>query len=223
MARAAASGARRRADPDDDGARRAGRPAQGRELRARGQRTLRKLLDAGTQVFETRGYHQARVDDVVKLARTSHGTFYLYFANKEDLFAALVAEVGTAMHERAEALPRLAPGPAGTAALREWVASLADVYDKYAPVIVAWTEAEIGESNFGRMGDDLIADLAGALARRIRAVGSDSIDPQVAALALVAMIERLLYYAVTRQVHVEREAMIDTLATVTHTSICTEG
>jgi AcrR family transcriptional regulator len=220
MARAAASSARRRAVPDDDGTPRAGRPAQGRELRARGQRTLRKLLDAGIQVFETRGYHAARVDDVVKLARTSHGTFYLYFANKEDLFAALTAEVGTSMHECAEALPQLMPGPAGAAALREWVASLADVYDKYAPVIVAWTEAEIGDSSFGRMGDDLISDLAGAFARRIRAVGPESIDAAVAALALVAMIERLLYYAMTRQVHVEREAMIDTLASVTHAAIC---
>ncbi|HEX4491996.1 MAG TPA: helix-turn-helix domain-containing protein, partial [Acidimicrobiia bacterium] len=94
MARASTSGARRRPAPDDDPALRAGRPAQGRELRARGQRTLRKLLDAGIQVFATRGYHAARVDDVVKLARTSHGTFYLYFSNKEDLFAALTSEVG---------------------------------------------------------------------------------------------------------------------------------
>ncbi|HEX4491451.1 MAG TPA: helix-turn-helix domain-containing protein [Acidimicrobiia bacterium] len=218
MARAAASGARRRAVSDDDPSPRAGRPAQGRELRARGQRTLRKLLDAGIQVFETRGYHAARVDDVVKLARTSHGTFYLYFANKEDLFAALTAEVATSMHERAEALPPLEDG---LPALREWVAGLADLYDKYAAVIVAWTEAEIGESNFGRMGDDLISDVAGALARRIRAVGSDSLDPQVAALALVAMIERLLYYAMTRQVHVDRDAMIETLASVTYTAICT--
>jgi len=223
MARAPASSALRRADPDDESSPRAGRPAQGRELRARGQRTLRKLLDAGIQVFETRGYHAARVDDVVKLARTSHGTFYLYFANKEDLFAALTAEVATSMHERAEALPPLTGGPAGVAALRDWVAGLADLYDKYAPVIVAWTEAEIGDSNFGRLGDDLISDLAGAFARRIRAVGSDSIDPQVAALALVAMIERLLYYAMTRQVHVDREAMIDTLATVTQTAICGGG
>jgi AcrR family transcriptional regulator len=217
MARAAASGARRRAVSGDDALPRAGRPAQGRELRARGQRTLRKLLDAGIQVFESRGYHQARVDDVVKLARTSHGTFYLYFANKEDLFAALTAEVATSMHECADALPPLTPD--GLPALREWVAGLADLYDKYAPVIVAWTEAEIGDSNFGRMGDDLISDVAGTLARRIRSVDSDSIDPQVAALALVAMIERLLYYAMTRQVHVERDAMIDTLAAVTHTAV----
>src|SRR5205823_9576442 len=61
---------------------RVGSPASGRELRARGQRTVRKLLDAGIEVFGTKGYFPARVDDIVKVARTSHGTFYLYFANK---------------------------------------------------------------------------------------------------------------------------------------------
>jgi AcrR family transcriptional regulator len=199
---------------------RAGRPAQGRELRARGQRTLRKLLDAGTEVFATRGYHAARVDDIVKLARTSHGTFYLYFSNKEDLFGALTAEVATAMHELAEALPALEPGPAGVVSLRDWVSGVSALYDRYGPVIVAWTEAEIGDSSFGRQGDDLIADLAGALVTRIRAVGPSGIDPAVAALALVAMIERLHYYAMTHQVRIERDAMIDTLAAVTHAAIC---
>jgi AcrR family transcriptional regulator len=220
VAGASTSGARRRTASDDETALRAGRPAQGRELRARGQRTLRKLLDAGIQVFATRGYHAARVDDVVKLARTSHGTFYLYFANKEDLFAALTSEVGTSMHELADALPQITPGAEGVAALREWVASLAELYDRYGPVIVAWTEAEIGDSSFGRMGDDLISGMAGAFARRIRAIAPPAIDAQVAALALVAMIERLLYYATTRQVHIDREAMIDVLASVTHAALC---
>jgi AcrR family transcriptional regulator len=186
---------------------------------------MRKLLDAGTQVFATRGYHAARVDDVVKLARTSHGTFYLYFSNKEDLFGALTSEVTTAMHELAENLPELVPGPAGLAALREWVANLAALYDKYGAVIVAWTEAEIGESSFGRMGDDLISQVAGELVRRIRVSGPNGtgppgIDPQVASLVLVAMIERLNYYAMTSQVRLDRDAMIDTLASVTQAAIC---
>src|SRR5215208_7747217 len=64
-------------------------PAEGRALRPRGQRTVRRLLDAGAEVFAARGYHAARVDHIVRQARTSHGTFYLYFASKEDLFRAL--------------------------------------------------------------------------------------------------------------------------------------
>src|SRR5580698_8854976 len=71
-----------------------GEPASKRALRSQGRKTMRKLLDAAMVVFARRGYYAARVDDIVKVARTSHGTFYLYFSNKEDLLRALVAEAG---------------------------------------------------------------------------------------------------------------------------------
>ena len=69
-----------------------GAPASKRVLRSQGRRTMRKLLDAAMVAFDKRGYHATRVNDVVEIAKTSHGTFYLYFSNKEDLLRALVAE-----------------------------------------------------------------------------------------------------------------------------------
>ena len=118
---------------------------------------MRQLLDAGAEVFATKGYHATRVDDIVKLAETSHGTFYLYFANKEELFRALAAEVADEMQALAEAL--------GPAARRRrpaeprcsaWIEQFAELYERYGPVIRAWTEAEIGGSEFGRLGTDVL-------------------------------------------------------------------
>src|SRR5579859_4736019 len=72
---AAANGSRalRGGDVDPVGA-----PASKRVLRTQGRRTMRKLLDATMVAFEERGYHNTRVNDVVEIAKTSHGTFYLY-------------------------------------------------------------------------------------------------------------------------------------------------
>jgi hypothetical protein len=42
-----------------------------------GRKTLRKLVEAGPAVFDERGLNAARVDDVVRLAPTSHGAFEL--------------------------------------------------------------------------------------------------------------------------------------------------
>src|SRR5215472_11614170 len=67
-----------------------GRPTQDRELRAQGRQTLRNLLEAGLAEFDERGFQAVRVDDIVRRAQISHGTFYLYFSNKEDLFKALL-------------------------------------------------------------------------------------------------------------------------------------
>src|SRR6476661_7451551 len=141
-----------------------------RELRARGQRTMQRLLDAGVEVFAKRGYHAARVDDIVKVARTSHGTFYLYFANKEELFRALAGEVADAMRELAERLEPLRPEPAGRVELRAWIAQLGDLYEHYGPDIRAWTEAEIGGSEVGRLGTDVLTQFTRVLSHRIAEV-----------------------------------------------------
>jgi AcrR family transcriptional regulator len=180
---------------------------------------MRNLLDAGAQVFAARGYHAARVDDIVKLARASHGTFYLYFANKEDLFRALAAEVADDMGSLAESLGPLSPGPEGRRELEEWIDQFAVLYERHGAVIRAWTEAEIGSHEFGRLGNDLLARFTRVLTRRIEETSQPGLDPTVAAVALVAMLERLNYYAVTGQVKLTRAEIVATLARVAQASI----
>ena len=67
-------------------------------MRAQGRQTLRNLLEAGLAEFDERGFQAVRVDDIVRRAQISHGTFYLYFSNKEDLFKALL-RTRAARHE----------------------------------------------------------------------------------------------------------------------------
>jgi AcrR family transcriptional regulator len=188
-------------------------------MRARGRQTMRTLLDAGAEVFADRGYHAARVDDIVARAKTSHGTFYLYFANKEELFRALAVDVAGAIVALGEELPRITADAEGRARLREWLIRFADLYERRQATLRAWTEAEIGDSEFGRLGNDVFAELSLVVATRMRAAAPDDIDPTTAGLAVVAMIERLHYYVATGQVHVDREEMLDTLTTVTHAAL----
>jgi AcrR family transcriptional regulator len=48
------------------------------------------LLRAARDVFATKGYHAAKVDDIVALAKVAKGTFYLYFPDKRSVFSELV-------------------------------------------------------------------------------------------------------------------------------------
>jgi AcrR family transcriptional regulator len=192
-----------------------GAPAQERELRAQGRKTMRKLLDAGRVVFEQRGYHAARVDDVVKMARTSHGTFYLYFSNKEDLFKALASDAMTEMASLSDELGPIGPDEAGREALRGWITRFVDVYQTHSTVIRAWTEGEIVDNDLGRQGQQLLGHLARALAERIEESAAD-VDPELGSLACLSMLERFTYLVQSRQISFEREAMIDGLAAVTH-------
>src|SRR5438132_525672 len=60
---------------------------------------------------------------------------------------------------------------------------------------------------------------AAVLIERIQANAPADFDAQVAALAMVAMVERLHYYLLSRQLDVSREQLLDTLATVLHVGV----
>lgn len=49
-----------------------------------------ELLRAARDVFVTKGFHDAKVDDIVARASVAKGTFYLYFPDKRSVFAELV-------------------------------------------------------------------------------------------------------------------------------------
>lgn len=51
-----------------------------------------EITAAALDLFVERGYAATRLDDVAARAGISKGTLYLYFANKEDLFKAVVRE-----------------------------------------------------------------------------------------------------------------------------------
>src|ERR1035438_3252476 len=120
-----------------------GTPAQDRELRAQGRETVRRLLEAGMVEFEDRGFHGVRVDDVVRRAGISHGTFYLYFSNKEDLFKALLLDALRDMETVAGDFPIVTRDDAGKTVLRRWVRKFFDVYAAHATVIRILSQADL--------------------------------------------------------------------------------
>jgi AcrR family transcriptional regulator len=193
-----------------------GAPAEGRALRSRGQQTVRKLLDAAEEVFATRGYHSARVEDIVTAAKTSHGTFYLYFASKEDILGQLLLGVADELAEHATTLGPLRPDAAGRDALETWLEGFNALYARHAPVIRAWVEAEIDTHQFGQLGAEVLGRFAGVLTERIAASPHVADDPADVAVVIVAMIERANYYATVGQITAKRDDLASALADAVH-------
>lgn len=66
-----------------------------------------EIVEAALEAFAAKGFAATRLDDVAKRAGVTKGTLYLYFANKEDLFKAviqlaLVPNIATAESRLAE-------------------------------------------------------------------------------------------------------------------------
>ncbi|MBX7160109.1 MAG: TetR/AcrR family transcriptional regulator [Acidimicrobiia bacterium] len=195
-----------------------GTPAQERKLRAQGRRTLARLLAAGLDVLAERGYREARVDDICEKAGVSHGTFYLYFANKGELFDALANEVGDEMRELVADLGPLSSGAAGFEELRTWLGRFAGLYEHHYPVIRVWQSDDV-DPDLIRLGADILADLTATFADALVAAGNrNGLDPAQAAVATVAIVERVNNYLVAR-LRVDRDSMVDTLARIVHAGV----
>lgn len=76
-------------------------PQRRRQLQAAA--TQEQLLAAAREVFEAKGYAGTTVGAITTAANTAHGTFYLYFRNKEDAFASVMADVTSELYQQAGA------------------------------------------------------------------------------------------------------------------------
>jgi len=62
----------------------------------------KELLASAIELFVERGFASPRLEDVARRAGVSKGTLYLYYANKEDLFKAVVRQTILPMIDDAE-------------------------------------------------------------------------------------------------------------------------
>jgi AcrR family transcriptional regulator len=197
-----------------------GVPALQRELGTTGRDTVRRLLAAGLVEFEEAGFQAARVEDIVRRAKTSHGTFYLYFANKDDLFRTLLRDALVDMANITDEFPVVTSNEAGRAALRRWVQSFCDTYAAHATVIRILSQAEIvGESVFSD-GLQLFFRLSEVMTQGMTAAHADSADggmltehAELTAVACLMMLERI-NYLMSAEVRLPKDEMIDRLTAI---------
>src|SRR5580704_8932255 len=201
-----------------------GTPAQERELGRQGRETVRKLLQAGLAEFDEKGFQAVRVDDVVRRAKTSHGTFYLYFANKDDLFKTLLRDALHDMEIITGDFPVVTRNDAGREALRAWVGQFFDTYAAHGPVLRILTSADdVNEGVYGE-GLQVMFRVAEAITQGMTAAGSAgpggldqrSAVPEHAELTAVAclmMLERV-NYLLSVEVRLPREEMVDRLSAI---------
>jgi AcrR family transcriptional regulator len=199
-----------------------GEPAKGRALGRQGQRTVRKLLDAGLVEFDERGFQSVRVDDVARRANTSHGTFYLYFSNKDDLFKTLLRDALDDMQVITDEFPVVTRNESGRAALRHWVHRFCDVYAAHATVIRILSQADPVEEEVYGDGLQMLFRLAEAITQGMTAgalagtAAEGSPRPEHAELTAVAclmMLERV-NYLLSVEVRLPREEMEDRVSAI---------
>lgn len=170
--------------------------------RARGRRTRQSLLDAGTIVLPQRGYKEARVDDIVAVAGVSHGTFYRYFSNKDELFHELAQLAARTMVDLIDGFPTEDRLDTVRPWLDEWFAA----YRANGGVISAWQEIQYEDPVLVTFSLDVALVAFDRLTRIIHRRGFG--DATVDAIALLAVIERIPYNVLVLG-HIEEAEALD--------------
>lgn len=181
--------------------------ADGRAHRARGEKTRLRLLDAGAAVLPRRGYHDARVDDIVAAAGLSHGTFYRYFANKDDFFRGLAEAASSRMIDLLDLLRLDSPPDELRAWLRTWLSA----YKADGGVISTWQEME-NTPELAAFSQGVAASVFTRLVGMLdqRDFGTAVVDATI----LLALIERVPYSVYTLRFTTEDDAVENMLTTI---------
>lgn len=164
--------------------------------------TREKILDAAEQVFQERGVGHTSLAEIASAAGVTRGAIYWHFANKVDLFDAMVQRIFAPMEAKlAELQQAAADNPLDM--LRALTAYFVDrvAHDPtYARVLeISWHKCEyVGEmatirDNHLECGNrylDLLTE-GFALARQ-RGYLPATVEPRVAAVGLMAVVDGLI-------------------------------
>ncbi|HEX9969706.1 MAG TPA: TetR/AcrR family transcriptional regulator [Acidimicrobiales bacterium] len=151
--------------------------------------TAEQLLNGAREVFEARGYQGTTVGAITDAANTAHGTFYLYFRNKEDAFAKVMAQAIEELYEEAEASWR---GDL-RATLARSIAGFLDVFRSHQGLWRCLLEGMHQSTAIERMWLDLRRPFVERIERTLSYLAERgairAMDTTVASHALAAMVE----------------------------------
>ncbi|HEY6428603.1 MAG TPA: helix-turn-helix domain-containing protein, partial [Acidimicrobiales bacterium] len=152
-----------------------------------GNRARAALLASARDVFVSRGYHNTRVDDLVAAAGVSHGAFYCYFRNKDQLARILTARALRAVGPTVLEMPDISAreGAAGTAALRRWLRRYNAAQMSEAAMLRVWLDASLQDPALKAESAPPLDWGRRQLARYLRARGFGDIEMD--AIVMVAL------------------------------------
>lgn len=189
--------------------------------------TADQLLQAARAVFESRGYQGTTVGAITEAANTAHGTFYLYFKNKEEAFAKVMVPVAEAMYGHARAPWRGDQREMLVTGIRGFLEGFRLHRGLWRCLIEGMRQSTAVESMWVEMRRPFVEGIERNLARLLAAGRIRPMDVSVAANALGCMLE---WFAFTHLAmdqpptdEVSIEAAAATLADLWFHSVYTDG
>ena len=180
-----------------------------RALGSKGRQTRQAIEEAARNLFAQRGFHGTTLAEITSAAGKSPALFYRYFADKEDLLAALAQDF----------LNDVVDLPTFPDDQDFFVSAVAVYWEMFKPNIgvmvavdqLATTQPRFAslQNRFRRFGTDIVR----ASVRRAQQQGyADDLDADHTALAITLLFERFTGVCLT--VGISDDAAVSTLSTI---------
>ncbi|MBU3067244.1 TetR/AcrR family transcriptional regulator [Nocardia sp. NEAU-G5] len=164
----------------------------------RGVRTRTALVVAARTVFERDGYLEARLADIASEAKLSTGSFYTYFAGKQEILHAVLDQAQSELLH--PGMPRLSGDEASPAAVIEASnRAYFEAYKRNAKLMAILEQVAAIDPKFRELRRRRSRAFCDRNARSLaqlqeRGLADPQLDPQQAARALSGMVGRMAYY-----------------------------
>jgi|GEM_PF-819202 len=183
------------------------------EVGTRGTTTRRKIVEVSLALFGEVGFFNTSVDAIAKAAGMSRATLYQYFPGKDEIFLELMDECGSALLRVTRRIGPLGPTPTGFDNLNWWLGEWSWVFERYSTMFVQWASVAATESGVQSEIDRFVGRYQHQLADRLTAADLNGLDPEFAAMAMMAVVHRVnLYLHTDRAYGRSIESVVDALS-----------
>jgi AcrR family transcriptional regulator len=187
-----------------------------RRRRRRPEEAEREILDAAEELFRERPSHEVTVSAVMERTTLSRKSFYVYFRDRHDLIARLVAPL------RAEIDAYSAEARATHKDLAGWARAVflevARVYSAHGELLRALRESSGQDVDAERVWreftDPPIARVAALIREEVEAGRARGLDPDRTARALITMNLGCFFEQLIGKPRAKPEPIVDTLVEI---------
>ena len=162
-------------------------------LTPKGQQTRQAIEQAARKLFAERGFHGTTLSDITSAASKSPAVFYRYFADKEDLLAALAQSFLHDIVTPSGVSLQLPETPDDNAFFVSVVTGYWNMFKQNIGIMIAVAQLAATQPRFAPVQNDFRRfgmDIVAASVRRAQEQGyGDDLDPEHTAAAIALLFE----------------------------------
>jgi len=188
----------------------------------RSRETLRRIVEAAEEVFAEHGYDRTTAAKIISRAGIGHGTFWLYFRNKDDLLRYMLQDMigefesfGWFRDDEPEG-----PSVRSLEEVEGIIRGVMEIFARYSNIHPLIVRASLDSEDFRQALEEFNQPFVSIVERKLREHLEKGLcgdlDPEVTAQIIVTMLEYTNLQWLSGGLRADRDVLIHDLSVIIH-------